>query len=193
MTSFNRITLIGLLEGSPDIRLTESGESVLRFSVSADRPSSGDAIPQRDVIPVVGFGQLAEAGERLSDQSCVLVEGRIHVRTVDNPDGSRKWVTEVIASEIRPLALPASGASPSAALGGGASMVKGSPTTPHVPVASPTLEHVPSQGGGGFAFDVSPPAPVAKSVAKSSSPQAAPAASYQAGPDLEADLDEIPF
>jgi len=191
LTAFNRITVMGLIEGSPEIRLTEAGESVLRFSVGADRPSSGDAIPQRDLIPVVGFGQLAESGHRLSDQSCVLVEGRIHVRTVDSPDGSRKWVTEVIASEIRPLTLPAAGSYPSGALGGGA---KDTPAIPvsAAPVSHPALEQVANQGGAGFEFDVPPP-PVGKAPAKSSSPQAAPAVSYQAGPDLEADLDEIPF
>ena len=186
MTSFNRITLIGLIEGAPEVRLTESGESVLRFSVVADRPSSGDGVPQRDVVPVVGFGQLAESGSRLSDQACVLVEGRIHVRTSDNPDGSRKWITEVVASEIRPLAIPASNPYPSAVLGGG---IKIGATAPTPSVATPSLEQVPSQGGSGFDFDV----PVAKVGVKTSSSPVAPSVSYQAGPDLEADLDEIPF
>ncbi len=97
----NKVILTGRLTKDPDIRYTTSDKSVASFSLAVDRRHSSEQGPTVDFIPCIAWTKLADwAGNYLSKGSKILIEGRLQVRSYDAQDGSKRYVTEVIASEI---------------------------------------------------------------------------------------------
>ena len=98
----NKIILMGRLTRDPEVRYTPTGKVVCQFTVAVDRPfMSQDGQREADFIPVVIWGKSAElCGNSLTKGQRVLVEGRLQIRSYDAKDGSKRWVTEVIANSF---------------------------------------------------------------------------------------------
>ena len=98
----NKIILMGRLTRDPEVRYTSTGKVVCQFTVAVDRPfMSQDGQKEADFIPVVIWGKQAElCGNSLTKGQRVLVEGRLQIRSYDAKDGSKRWVTEVIANSF---------------------------------------------------------------------------------------------
>lgn len=98
----NKIILLGRLTKDPEVRYTQSGKVVTQFTLAVDRPfAAADGKKEADFIPVVIWGKSAElAGNSLSKGQRALVEGRVQIRSYDANDGSKRWVTEVIADRF---------------------------------------------------------------------------------------------
>ena len=98
----NRIILLGRLVRDPEVRYTQTGKVACQFTIAVDRPfSSQDGQREADFIPVVIWGKSAEvAGNSLTKGQRVLVEGRLQIRSYDAKDGSKRYVTEVIAGNF---------------------------------------------------------------------------------------------
>ena len=100
--NFNRIVLIGAVQGKPETKYTtENGMSVSKFVVAAARPPRQDGRIEHDHIPVVAFGRTADyAAENLRENAQVLVEGRIQVNQREQ-NGQKFSQTEVNAGAVR--------------------------------------------------------------------------------------------
>jgi len=98
----NKVILAGRLVRDPEVRYTQTGKAVASFTLAVNRRfSSSDAQQTADFIPIVVWDKLAEVcGNNLVKGSQVLIEGRIQIRSYDAQDGSKRYVTEVIAHEI---------------------------------------------------------------------------------------------
>lgn len=98
----NKIILLGRLTKDPEVRYTQSGKVVTQFTLAVDRPyAAADGKKEEDFIPVVIWGKSAElAGNSLGKGQRALVEGRVQIRSYDANDGSKRWVTEVIADRF---------------------------------------------------------------------------------------------
>lgn len=98
----NKIILLGRLTKDPEVRYTQSGKVVTQFTLAVDRPyAAADSKKEADFIPVVIWGKSAElAGNSLGKGQRALVEGRVQIRSYDANDGSKRWVTEVIADRF---------------------------------------------------------------------------------------------
>lgn len=98
----NSCDLLGRLTKDPEVKYTQSGKCVATFTLAVDRPFKGaDGAKETDFIPVVVWGKIAE----LVGNSCVkghrlLVEGRLQIRSYEAKDGTKRWVTEVIANSV---------------------------------------------------------------------------------------------
>lgn len=111
----NRVILAGRLVRDPEVRYTQTGKAVASFTLAVNRRFSRSADQQNtaDFIPIVVWDKLAEVcGNNLVKGSQVLIEGRMQVRSYDAQDGSKRYVTEVIAQDIefmgsRPAGVPA--------------------------------------------------------------------------------------
>jgi len=99
----NNVVLIGRLTRDPDLRYSPSGTAVANFTLAVDRAfKNADGEKETDFIPVVVFNKQAEnCANYLAKGRLVAVEGRIQVRTYDDKDGNKRWVTEVIAHNVR--------------------------------------------------------------------------------------------
>lgn len=96
----NRVVLLGRLTKDPDVRYTQNQKVVCTFTLAVDRPFvNQDGKREADFIPVVLWGKPAEmAGNGCSKGQRLCVEGRIQTRTYDDENGTRHYVTEVVAS-----------------------------------------------------------------------------------------------
>ena len=98
----NHITLLGRLTKNPEIRYTPSQKVVASLTLAVDRPFTGaDGKREADFIPVVIWGKTAEmVGNSCAKGHRLLVEGRLQIRNFDTKDGTKHWVTEVIANSV---------------------------------------------------------------------------------------------
>lgn len=98
----NKVVLIGRLTRDPDTRVLSSGSSVSTFTLAVDRTfKSRDGERGTDFIPIVAWGKTAElCGQYLAKGRQTAVSGRIQTRSYDANDGSKRYVTEVVAEEV---------------------------------------------------------------------------------------------
>ncbi|GIP40625.1 single-stranded DNA-binding protein [Paenibacillus sp. J31TS4] len=104
----NRVILIGRLTRDPELRYTPSGVAVTQFTLAVDRPFTNQQNEREaDFIPVVTWRQLAETcANYLRKGRLAAVEGRMQVRSYDNNEGRKVYVTEVVADNVRFLESP---------------------------------------------------------------------------------------
>ena len=102
----NRVILVGRLTRDPDLRSTQSGRSVVSFTLAVDRRKSRDAdpnLPTADFISCVAWSQTAELLSQYTHKgSQIGVEGRIQTRNYEDPNvpGKRVYVTEVVCDSV---------------------------------------------------------------------------------------------
>lgn len=108
----NKVILIGRLTKDPQTRSTQSGIQATTFTLAVDRrhvkKDSGQ--PTADFIPIVTWRKLAEiCANNLMKGRRVGVYGQMQVRTYDAKDGSKRYITEVLADEVEFLDKKAGG------------------------------------------------------------------------------------
>ena len=106
MRGFNHSQIMGNLVRDPETRYTQSQKATTSFTVACGRGKnkSGEDMGC-DFLPIVTWNATAEAcGKYLTKGSPVLVEGRIQTRSYDAKDGTKRYVTEIVASEVKFLA-----------------------------------------------------------------------------------------
>lgn len=101
---FNKVILMGNMAKDPELRQTQSGQSVASMSVAVNREwkgKDGEKQSACDFFPVVAWGPIADnCGRYLAKGRPVLVEGRLQVRSYDDKAGQKRWITEVVASDV---------------------------------------------------------------------------------------------
>ena len=98
----NKVVLIGRLTKNPDLRHTQSGIAVARFTLAVDRGfKNQQGEKQADFIPITVWRTQAEnCAKYLQKGRLVAVAGRIQTGHYDK-DGQRVYTTDVVADEIR--------------------------------------------------------------------------------------------
>lgn len=98
----NQVQISGHLGKDPEIRFTQSGKAVAAFSVGVGRGKDQNGESKgTDWINCVAWGDDAEAiGNNTHKGTYVGVVGRIQVRSYDDKDGKKRWVTEIVAKQV---------------------------------------------------------------------------------------------
>lgn len=98
----NQVHIIGNLTKDPDFRTTQSGLSCCQITVAVNRRyKNADGSRTADYPSVVMWRELADlANKYLRKGSKVAVTGSLQTRSYDAQDGSKRFVTEVLASEL---------------------------------------------------------------------------------------------
>ena len=98
----NKVFLIGRLARDPELRYTNNNTAVTSFTIAVNRTftnPSGER--EADFINVVVWRRQAESVKNyLSQGSQVAVEGRLQVRSYDDQNGQKRYVTEVVADNV---------------------------------------------------------------------------------------------
>ena len=98
----NKVILIGRLARDPEMRTTPSGVATTSFTIAVQRNyanAQGDR--EADFISCVAWRKQAEnIAKYCSKGSQVAVEGRIQTRNYDAQDGTKRYVTEIVAEEV---------------------------------------------------------------------------------------------
>lgn len=107
----NSVVLIGRLTKDPELRfLPGNGTAVSTFSIAVDKDLSKDkkqemeskGQPTADFINIVVWGRRAETcANYLAKGRLVAIQGRIQSRSYNAADGSKRYVTEVVADNVQ--------------------------------------------------------------------------------------------
>ena len=98
----NKAFLIGNLTRDPELRTLPSGVSVCTFTIAINRKFvNQQGVREADFLNIVAWRQLGETCARyLSKGRKVGVTGSIQTRSYDAQDGSKRFITEVIADNV---------------------------------------------------------------------------------------------
>lgn len=98
----NKVILIGNLTRDPELTTTTSGISVCRFSLAVSRRyTNSEGERETDFINVVVWRNAAENCHKfLRKGSKAAVVGNLQSRSYDAQDGTKRYVTEVVAEEV---------------------------------------------------------------------------------------------
>ncbi|MFU0824524.1 single-stranded DNA-binding protein [Clostridium sp.] len=99
----NRVVLVGRLTKDPELRFTPgTGRAVASFTLAVNRRFKSQGQPDADFIPIVVWGKTAEnTANYVSKGRLVGVSGSIQTRSYEAKDGTRRYVTEVVADEVQ--------------------------------------------------------------------------------------------
>ncbi len=98
----NKAILIGNLASDPESRTTQSGIAQCSFRLAVQRRfANAQGVREADFLQIVCWRQTAELCARyLSKGRKVAVEGSIQTRSYDAQDGTKRYVTEIIADNV---------------------------------------------------------------------------------------------
>lgn len=100
---FNKVILVGYLTRDPELRYTSNDIEFTRFTVGVNRNyTNQDGEREADFINIVAWRKLAENCVNFTRKgSMVLIEGRIQTRNYEDDEGQIRYVTEVVADNVR--------------------------------------------------------------------------------------------
>jgi len=117
--SYNRVILVGNLTRDPEIRYTQSGKAVTKFTLAVNNPRNKE---ETTFVDIIAWDRLGETcNTYLKKGSNTLVEGRLVIRSYDDKDGQKRKATEVVIDNMQMLGARAGGEGGGSDYGGGSS------------------------------------------------------------------------
>ncbi|WP_108424539.1 single-stranded DNA-binding protein [Flagellimonas amoyensis] len=100
----NKVQLIGNVGQDPTITDLDKGKRVARFTMATNehyKNSAGERLTNTEWHTVIAWGKLADIIEGFVTKGKeVAIEGKLTSRSYEDKEGNKKYVTEVVASEI---------------------------------------------------------------------------------------------
>ena len=100
----NKVQLIGNLGNAPEVKTTESGKKLARFSVATNesyRNAKGEKVTETTWHNLVAWGKVADIAEKyLNKGTEVAIEGKLINRSYTDKEGNKKYITEVLVNEL---------------------------------------------------------------------------------------------
>jgi single-strand DNA-binding protein len=108
--SYNRVILVGNLTRDPEIRYTQSGKGVTKFTLAVNNPRNKE---ETTFVDIVAWDRLGETcNTYLKKGMNALVEGRLVIRSYDDKDGNKRKATEVVIDNMQMLGSRRDGGAP---------------------------------------------------------------------------------
>lgn len=107
----NKVFIIGNLTKDPELTQTTNGTSVCRFTVAVSRKyTNAEGNRETDFLNVVAWRNLADiCGKYLRKGSKTAISGNIQTRSYDAADGTKRYVTEIMAEDVEFVGAKMSG------------------------------------------------------------------------------------
>ena len=100
----NKVQLIGNLGKDPEIVNLESGKTLAKFSIATNesyKNAQGEKITDTQWHNIVAWGKTAQIIEKYVGKGKeVAIEGKLTSRSYDDKDGNKRYITEVVCSEL---------------------------------------------------------------------------------------------
>ena len=98
----NKIVLMGRLTRDPDLRQTQSGNSVVSFTLACDRDFAAQgAEKETDFVDIVAWRGTAEfVSKYFSKGRMAVVSGRLQIRNWEDKDGNKRKTAEIVAESV---------------------------------------------------------------------------------------------
>lgn len=98
----NNVVLVGRLTKDPELKYTQGGVAVTRFTLATNRPFKTNGEQEADFINCVAWRKTAEnMANFLKKGSLTGIEGRIQTSNFEGKDGNRVFMTEVVADSVQ--------------------------------------------------------------------------------------------
>ncbi len=105
----NKVQLIGNVGNAPEVKTLESGKKVANFSMATNetyKNSNGEKVQNTQWHNIVAWDKIAEIIEKYVGKGKeVAIEGKLTSRSYETEAGEKRYVTEVVASEILLLGI----------------------------------------------------------------------------------------
>jgi single-strand DNA-binding protein len=99
----NRVQLIGHVGQEPEIKNLENGK-LANFSIATNENytnAKGEKVEQTEWHRITAWGKTAEIIEKyVSKGKEIAIEGRLSTRSYEDKDGIKRYVTDIVATEI---------------------------------------------------------------------------------------------
>lgn len=97
----NKIILLGRLSKDVEVRYTQANNTMVSsFTLAVNRRFKQEGQPEADFINIVAWSKLAEfCSKYFKKGQQVTIVGRLQVRTWEDENGQKRYVTEVVAEE----------------------------------------------------------------------------------------------
>ena len=97
----NSVQLTGRLTRDPEVRYTDGGLSIARFTLAVNRRFKQEGGPDADFIRCVAFGKTAEFIEKYFTQGRKMdLNGRIQTGSYTNQDGQKIYTTDIVVENV---------------------------------------------------------------------------------------------
>lgn len=100
----NKVQLIGNLGNAPEVKTTENGKKLCRFSIATNesyRNTQGEKVTETTWHQLIAWGAIAEIAEKyLNKGSEVAIEGKLINRNYTDKEGVKKFITEIQVNEL---------------------------------------------------------------------------------------------
>ena len=100
----NRVQLIGNVGNDPEVKTFDGGKKVANLTIATNesyRNDKGEKVEQTELHRVVAWGKTAEIIEKyVSKGKEIAIDGKLTHRSYDDKNGEKRYITEVVVSEI---------------------------------------------------------------------------------------------
>lgn len=107
MASVNKVILLGNLGRDPEVIMTASGQKMAKFSIATSEKyldKSGAKQEKTEWHNILAWGKLADIIEQyVRKGSSVYIEGKLQTSSWEDPNGQKRFKTEIVARELQML------------------------------------------------------------------------------------------
>jgi single-strand DNA-binding protein len=100
----NKVQLIGNLGNAPEVKNTEKGKKLAKFSVATNETYynvKGEKVTETQWHNLIAWGKVAELVEKyLTKGSEVAIEGKLMNNNYTDKDGNKRYSTEIQVNEL---------------------------------------------------------------------------------------------
>lgn len=104
MKSVNKVILLGNVTRDPELKATQSGQSVATFGIATNRvwkDQTGEKQSLAEYHNLVAWGGLAEfCAQSVRKGKPLYIEGYLKTRSWDGPEGSKIFRTEIVIENL---------------------------------------------------------------------------------------------
>jgi single-strand DNA-binding protein len=97
----NKVLMMGRLTRDPEVRYSNEGNAVSKFSLAVDRRYKREGQPDADFFNCVTFGKTAEFTEKyLKKGTKVVLEGELQNNNYTNKDGQKVYGMQIVVNSL---------------------------------------------------------------------------------------------
>ncbi len=155
MAGVNKVIIIGRLGADPELKTTPSGQSVCVINVATSEAwvKDGKKEERTEWHRITLWARLAElASKYLKKGRQVFIEGRLQTRSWQDPQGQKRYATEIIATNMQFLESASSRSDSDRPFGGDDSF--GMQNDPFYSASTGQNQHEPSSHSRSFDEDI---------------------------------------
>ena len=97
----NKVTLHGRVAKDPDVKTTQSGQTVTRITIAVDRYTKAGEERKADFISCTAWGNTAQfLAKYFTKGKEILCEGRIQTGSYTDKDGRKVYTTDIVLDRV---------------------------------------------------------------------------------------------